>query len=106
MDKKELYIAMGERLREQRVKSGLTQEKLAGRLGMSLTYYGRIERGLSGLSLEKLIMASKELETDPTYLLTGEERINMSFDVVVEQCPKEKQNDMYQILHYALKLIK
>lgn len=106
MDKKELYIAMGDRLREYRNNKGLTQDKVAELLGMSLTYYGRIERGLSGLSLEKLIMVQKELGIDPTYLLTGEKQPTLKLDVVVEQCPRSKQYDMYQMIQHALKLVK
>ena len=73
VSKEELYSAMGERLRGERTKLGYTQEKMAEKLGMSLTYYGQIERGISGISLEKLVLAHECLNIDPTYLLTGKE---------------------------------
>ncbi len=106
MKKKELYVAMGERLRRQRNKKGLTQENVAEMLGISLTYYGKIERGINGLSLEKLLLVSERLDMDPTYLLTGEKRTVVNFDLVIEQCPKTKQHDMNQLIQYALKLAK
>ena len=83
MSKEELYSAMGERLRGERTKLGYTQEKMAEKLGMSLTYYGQIERGISGISLEKLVLAHECLNIDPTYLLTGKERPVVSFDLDV-----------------------
>lgn len=52
-ERRELYRKMGERLREYRTDMHYTQETTAELLEMSLTYYGRIERGLNGLSLEK-----------------------------------------------------
>ena len=36
----ELYVEIGERLRRQRKRMGLTQEEAAELLGMSTTYYG------------------------------------------------------------------
>ncbi len=97
---------MGERLRHSRIKKGLTQENVAEMLGISLTYYGKIERGVNGLSLEKLVLASKRLDIDPTYLLTGEKRAAVNIDLVIEQCPKTKQHDMNKLIQYALKLAK
>ncbi len=106
VSKEELYSAMGERLRGERTKLGYTQEKMAEKLGMSLTYYGQIERGISGISLEKLVLAHECLNIDPTYLLTGKERPVVSFDLVIDQCPKRKQNDLNELIQYALKLAK
>lgn len=106
MNREELYVAMGERLRDERKKRGMTQESMAELLEMSLTYYGRIERGLSGLSLEKLVLLNQKLDIDPTYLLTGEKRTAVNFDIVIEQCPKTKQHDLNQLVQYALKLAK
>ena len=106
MDKKELYLAMGERLREYRIKKGWSQEDMAKTLGMSLTYYGRIERGQSGISLEKLVLLNEKVGIDPTYLLTGEEQSAVRFDLVLDKCPKSKQHDLNQLIQYALKLAK
>ena len=39
------YIALGQRIREERLKLNLTQEKLAEDVGVSTTYIGQIERG-------------------------------------------------------------
>lgn len=61
VDRHELLILMGERLKRCRVDRQLTQEQFAELIQMSITYYGRIERGESGLSLEKIYLFSKKI---------------------------------------------
>ncbi len=106
MSKKELYRQMGERLREYRNKMHYTQEQAAEVLDMSLTYYGKVERGLNGLSLEKLVLAYHRLEVDPVYLLTGEKQPKMTFEGLLKECPRDKRYEMEQIIKYAMALVK
>lgn len=97
---------MGERLREYRSQLHYTQEQTAELLDMSLAYYGRIERGISGLSLEKILLAYKKLDIDPTYLITGERHREMSFEGLLKDCPRDKQYEMEQLVNYAMKIAK
>ncbi len=106
MNKRELYRQMGERLREYRSRLHYTQEQTAEILDMSLTYYGKIERGLNGLSLEKLILAYHRLEVDPVYLLTGEKQPEISFEGMLKECPRDKRYEMEQIIKFAMELVK
>lgn len=39
------YVQLGSKVREQRLKKELTQEKLAEKCGISSSYIGIIERG-------------------------------------------------------------
>lgn len=102
VDRHELLILMGERLKRCRVDRQLTQEQFAELIQMSITYYGRIERGESGLSLEKIYLFSKKFDIDPTYLLTGLSN-NKNFEYVrlLERCPKQKRYDLEQLIKYA-----
>lgn len=68
---KQLYIDMGSRLRQERVRLNYTQEQIAEVLNMSTAYYGKIERGVHGLSLQKLLLINQKLKIDITYLITG-----------------------------------
>lgn len=68
---KALYVDMGRRLRMLRFELDYTQEQMAEILEMSLAYYGKVERGLYGLSLEKLIIVNSKFNMDINYLLTG-----------------------------------
>ena len=105
-ERKELFRKMGERLREYRTELHYTQETTAELLEMSLTYYGRIERGINGLSLEKMILAYHRLDADPLYLLTGEKRAEMTLDDILKGCPRDKRYEMEQLIKYAVELSK
>lgn len=106
LEKKELYKTMGERLREYRKKMNYTQEQVAELLDMSLTYYGKIERGINGLSIEKLALAHEKLDIDIAYLLTGEKKTELTFDGLLQECPREKRYEMEQLIKYAINLVK
>lgn len=49
------YNKLGERIREERTKRHLTQEKLAESVDISTTYMGQIERGEKSLTLDTLV---------------------------------------------------
>lgn len=68
---KESNRKIGRRLKRYRVERELTQEKMAELMEISLTFYGQIERGESGISIEKIILLYECLGIDPTHLLIG-----------------------------------
>lgn len=80
VDKKELYIEIGKRLRLARINKNYTQEQMSEILGISTTYYGKIERGIHSLSLAKLIILNEKLDIDINYLLTGHQESNLLFE--------------------------
>lgn len=55
MSKNAIYEKVGKRVKEVRKKSGLTQEDLAEKIGVSTTYISSIERGLSSPRGEVLV---------------------------------------------------
>lgn len=54
---------IGKRIKEQRERLGLTQEKFAERIGVATNYISTIERGASFPRCEKLIAIINGLET-------------------------------------------
>lgn len=59
-----LRNALGDRLRELRLKAGISsQEALAHRAGVHRTYVGRLERGESGVTVEALAAILAALDT-------------------------------------------
>lgn len=50
---------LGNRLKKIREKTGKTQEQFAEDSGIDRTYYGRVERGESNISSEKLLLMLK-----------------------------------------------
>lgn len=64
------YIALGQRIRQERMKLNLTQEKLAEDVGLSTTYIGQVERGERSLTLGKLVLIVNRFGVTVDYLLS------------------------------------
>ena len=64
-----LYTEMGKRIRERRMEKGYTQDQLAERAGVSLSFMGHIERGTRKLSVETLIALCSVLNCSADELL-------------------------------------
>lgn len=62
-------IALGKRLREERLHCGLTQEQVAEYINVSTTYIGLVERGERSVTLEKLILLAECFHVTIDYLL-------------------------------------
>lgn len=64
------YLALGKRIREERLRLNLTQEKLSEDIGISTAYLGQIERGERSLTLDKLVKIAVRLGITVDYLLS------------------------------------
>ena len=61
----------GDRIRQLRLRSRLTQEQDAGKLNIDRSFYGRVEAGRSGCSVDLLIQLSELFEVSLDYLILG-----------------------------------
>lgn len=52
--KSDVLVKFGQRVREERLKLGLSQEQLAAAAGLHRTYIGMIERAEKNLTLENI----------------------------------------------------
>jgi transcriptional regulator with XRE-family HTH domain len=74
-DHNEAYLAqLGHHLKVLRVKAGLTQEQLAERAGLHRTFIGRLERGESGINVERLPDLAGALGVEPSELIPPTDR--------------------------------
>jgi transcriptional regulator with XRE-family HTH domain len=73
------YAALGEKIRQKRLSTGLTQDALSERLGLSESFFGHIERGSKYLSVESLVKIANYLDLSLDYLLL-ESKPNPSID--------------------------
>jgi transcriptional regulator with XRE-family HTH domain len=63
-------VMFGKRLKELRLRSGLSQGALAHLAGIHRNYYGETERGLRNVSLKNIIKLATALEVHPSKLFT------------------------------------
>lgn len=64
------YSLLGKRIREERLRLNLTQEKLAEDINISTAYLGQIERGERSVTLDKLIPLANRLGVTIDFLLS------------------------------------
>lgn len=71
------YKTIGLKIAYYRKMRGYTQGQLAGKIGISTTYLGQIERGNNGksYSLETLLSIAVGLDIDVNLLLSSSENI-------------------------------
>lgn len=68
----ELNILIGSKIAKLRKEHNMTQEQLAEKLDISIKHCSAVERGLSSLSLEKLIDVSNLFDISLDYLVKGD----------------------------------
>ena len=68
MDFEELKELLAAKIKEERIKRGLSQEAVAG-LEISVSTYSKIELAKHGLSLKSLLLISKNMGIHPKELL-------------------------------------
>ena len=62
MAKNDVLVKFGERVREERLALGLSQEELADRCGVHRTYVGMIERAEKNVTLKNIERFAQALE--------------------------------------------
>jgi len=65
----EILAIFGQRVRNERLKQGLSQEQLAEKAGLHRTYIGMIERAEKNITLINIEKLAKALEMSPDALL-------------------------------------
>ena len=101
-------IAVGERIREQRMRIGLSQDELAERIDRATKYCSDIERWICGMSVETMLSIADNLDMTLDYMMFGEtsedelERQKHDETILVHLLSKctDRQRD------YAIRLLK
>ena len=89
-DQKEI----GKRIRDHRLKNKLTIEKLCELLDVSPSFIGLVERGTSGISIEKLCRLSEIFHVSTDYLIKGIQDVDAS--------PQQQNNSALDALNAYL----
>jgi len=69
VSKSKILEAFGNRVKEERLKLGISQEELAERAGLHRTYIGMIERAEKNITLLNIEKIAKALGLQPVDLL-------------------------------------
>jgi len=69
--KKQVLIKFGGKIREERLKQGLSQEELAKIAGVHRTYIGMIERAEKNITLENIEKLAKALKINLSDIFNG-----------------------------------
>ena len=77
--------AFGKRLKEVRKERGLTQERLADILNVSVSHLGNLELGKRGISIDLLMDISDVLNVSIDFLLCGTVRPTYQIDCLLAQ---------------------
>lgn len=91
------YSLLGKRLREERLKSKLTQEKLAEVVDVSHAYIGQIERAERSVTLDTLIKIANQLGVTVDDLLresleiSEDHFVNRFKHILIKRSPQEQQ---------------
>ena len=65
------YKVIGKRIKDCRKKAKLSQENLAEKLDISISFQSRLERGATKISFEKLVLTAEHLNVPVCYLISG-----------------------------------
>lgn len=90
------YKFLGKRIREERLKLNLTQEKLSESVDISDSYMGQIERGERSVALDTLSRIANRLGVTIDYLLQesvniDDKYINQIMQLMDGKTAKEKR---------------
>ena len=85
-------MCMPERIKEQRIAKGLTQEELGEKLGLKKSAIAKYENGrVENIKRSVIKKMAKALECSPTYLLGYDAEYTIDDFVELKQLPEEER---------------
>jgi transcriptional regulator with XRE-family HTH domain len=95
--------AIGQRIREERGKLGLSREEFAEVIGLSDYYVGQLERGERQMSLPVLVKVVNCLHVPLDYLIFGKASDSFYYfheaDNVYDTCGSDKDKELDSLLN-------
>ncbi|MDD3224818.1 MAG: helix-turn-helix transcriptional regulator [Clostridium sp.] len=86
------YTIIGMRIKNERLKFNLSQEKFAELINLSAVFIGQIERGERKMSIETLIKISTHLHVSTDYLIFGNTNKSDNFN---------NKNKLYELISHC-----
>lgn len=90
------YKLLGQRIREARIKTGMTQATLSGIIGLSPSHYSHIESGKAKINLPTLVSIAQALDTTIDSLLYESTPVlidsyDKDFKDLLEDCTRDEK---------------
>ena len=101
----DLNTSIGLKIAKLRKEHNMTQEQLAETLDISIKHCSSVERGISSLSLEKLIDVSNLFDVSLDYLIKGNSASNDSIKHIWANLPQSITSIMISTNEEELKLL-
>lgn len=104
-------VEAARRIRKRWKELGLTSAEVADKIGRANHYYGDIERGTCGMSIDTLIELTEILEISSDYILFGKKTGNEISNAaracrILRQWDEGKQERAVDLMKYYLELDK
>lgn len=93
---------IGRRLQDFRISKHMTQEQFSELLGVSKTFYGQAERGISSLGLSKWLYLSDKLNADIGYILTGRKHYHIELPQGTTSIPEKRLEAIQKIINLLI----
>jgi len=102
------YNVIGERIKNARKANNMTQEALSEKMGVSIAFLSRIERGSSQINLKRLSQICELLGITEGDILNGSSNnsskyLDTEFASLLQSCSPEKQKLIYDIARVIAK---
>ena len=95
---------IGKRLMKIRQDNGMELFEMADILDISEGHYRKIERGIYGLDVPKLLKLYEKLDVDPMYLLLG--KVDLSCTYTKENGKVDRKKMVCDLLEFCINQIK
>ena len=94
------YAGIGMRIRQVRKVKGWSQDQLAKKCGISMSFLGHIERGTRIMSLETFVGICSALDAGADEMLWGE--VQPSDTLLDMWCPSDRKPDQKETDSYSM----
>lgn len=102
---KQVKFEIAERIRECRIKKGLTQSEFSEGIDISINFLSEIENGRKGLSYETLYHLCKNYALSADYILFGDKPENNNYQTIVEVSNRLTDDEITILIKYLNALL-
>ena len=96
---------IGERIKSQRKRLGISRDRLAEMINLTPYFVGEIERGDKAMSLDTFVKISDGLEVSPDYLIYGQKEAPAdasNLQELLNKCTDKERQLITDILKVAM----